>query len=70
MGRTLRHERFLFKNKILIWTESLQVKKSACEMKNKLNGVNGRLGIAEEKISEYEVIETLKNIAWKENYKK
>ena len=45
-------------------------KKSACEMKNKLNGVNGRLGIAEEKISEYEVIETLKNIAWKENYKK
>ena len=31
-------------------------------MKNKLNEVNGRLGITEEKISEYEVIETPKNI--------
>ena len=70
MDRSLRHERFLFKNKTLIWTEILQVKKSVWEMKNKLNGVNGRLGITEEKISEYEVIETPKNIEWKDNYKK
>lgn len=38
-------------------------------MKNTLNGDNGRLDIAEEKISEHE-IETLENVEWKENYKK
>lgn len=36
-------------------------------MKNTLNGDNGRLDIAEEKISERE-IETLENVEWKENY--
>lgn len=49
------------------WTKILEVKKSTCEMKNTLNGDNGRLDIAEEKISERE-IETLENVEWKENY--
>lgn len=59
---------FCLKTKHSNWNST--GKKSVCEMKNKLNEVNGRLGITEEKISEYEVIETPKNIEWKDNYKK